>query len=80
MLASEGRLHLELLPPYVPDLNRDDYVRAHLDKDELGNLLPNDLLELKGVVRHAVMRTRVRPNLMRSFLHASGLSMVVLLT
>lgn len=80
VLAAEGRLHLEFLPPYAPELNPDEYVWAHLKKDELGNLCPKDLPELRGAIRHAVMRTRARPTLLRSFLQASGLSMAGLLT
>jgi transposase len=79
VMAAEGRLHLEFLPPYAPELNPDEYVWAHLKKDELANLCPKDLPELKGAIRHAVMRTRVRPRLLRGFLLASGLSMAGLL-
>jgi putative transposase len=68
------RLSVEHLPPYSPELNPDEWVWRYLKHVELANLAPLNLHELKVALRSAVQRVRMRPHLMRSFLHASDLS------
>jgi len=68
------RLSLEPLPPYSPELNPDEWVWRYLKHVELANFAPLNLGELKVALRNATQRVRMRPNLMRSFLDASGLS------
>jgi transposase len=69
-----GRISLEYLPPYSPELNPDEWVWRYLKQVELANFAPLDLAELKVALRGAVQRVRMRPRLMRSFLDASALS------
>ena len=69
-----GRLSLEFLPPYSPELNPDEWLWRYLKHVELANFAPRDLAELKVALRGAVQRIRMRPSLMRSFLKASDLS------
>lgn len=71
---TRGRLSLEFLPPYAPELNPDEWVWRYLKHVELGNFAPRDLAELKIALREATQRIRMRPSLMRSFLDASDLS------
>lgn len=78
-LAAEGRLTIEYLPPYSPQLNPPEFVFAHLKKDELANSCHKTLPDLQHELRRAVMRTRMRPKLMEGFLKAPGLSLTGLL-
>lgn len=71
---NRGRLSLEFLPPYSPELNPDEWVWRYLKHVELANYAPFSLCELKVALRSAVQRIRMRPRLMRSFLEASELS------
>ncbi len=73
-LDHSGRLSLEYLPAYSPELNPDEWVWRYLKHVELSNFAPLDLGELKVALRSAVQRIRMRPRLMRSFLKASALS------
>lgn len=68
------RLSLEPLPAYAPELNPDEWVWRYLKQVELANSAPLHLGELKVALRGAIQRIRMRPALVRSFLHASALS------
>jgi len=69
-----GRLQLERLPPYAPEMNPDEWFWSHLKYKELGNFCPATVGELKREVRKAARRVQNRPDLIRSFIKASGLS------
>jgi transposase len=56
--AAEGRLKLEQLPGYAPDLNPDEGVWKHLKCVELKNLCCESLTELKTELRKAKERLR----------------------
>jgi transposase len=64
---SAGRVHLEPLPPYAPDLNPDEGVWRHLKNVELRNLSCLDLEELHLELCLAVGRLRQKPHLIQSF-------------
>jgi transposase len=68
------RLSLEYLPPYAPELNPDEWVWRYLKQVELANFAAHHVGELKVGLREATQRIRMRPKLLRSFLHASDLS------
>lgn len=72
-LREHPRIEAHRLPGYSPELNPDEWVWAHLKKHELASYAPRDLGELRDGIRHAVMRIRVRPELIRSFFRASAL-------
>jgi transposase len=71
--TQRGRLDLEYLPPYAPELNPNEYGWAHLKGHELANDCPDDLDELTRHVRRGARRARARPDLLRSFVRATKL-------
>jgi transposase len=65
--AQRGRLTLEFLPGYAPELNPVEYIWGYLKKSEIPNLCPHDLWELSDAARAALRRMRRRPTLVRAF-------------
>jgi len=65
--AQGGRLTLESLPGYAPELNPVEYIWAYLKKNELPNLCPHELWDLSAAARAALRRMRRRPTLVRAF-------------
>src|ERR1700748_2762084 len=49
--------HLELLPPYAPELNPVEYLWAHWKHHELANFCPKDFAELTVHARAKLRRT-----------------------
>ena len=76
-LAEGGgrRIHLELLPPYAPELNPDEGVWQHLKHVELRNLSSFDVDELRYHLHLAVLRIRRKPHLLTSFFQEAGLDL-----
>jgi transposase len=75
-LAKVGRaIHLEVLPPYAPDLNPVEWLWKHLKKVELRNRSCLDLEELHMELHLALGRARRRPPLVRSFFEGAGLEL-----
>src|SRR5512142_2134759 len=69
-----GRVWLEALPGYAPDLNPWDEGGWHYLKDvEMRNLVCRDLEELHQELDLAVGRLRQKPHLVRSFFAQAGL-------
>jgi len=68
-----GKIHLEPLPAYAPDLNPVEWLWKHLKKDELGNLACLDLEQLHLELHLALGRVRKRRALIRSFFKGAGL-------
>jgi transposase len=72
--STRGRVWLEALPGYAPDLNPwDEGGWNHLKNVELGNLVCRDLDELHQELDLAVGRLRQKPHLVRSFFAQAGL-------
>lgn len=69
-----GRIHLEYLPPYAPELNPVEYIWAHWKHHELPNLCPKDFWELSEVARRTLRRMRRRPRLITAFWKQADLS------
>jgi transposase len=67
------RLEVHRFPRYSPELNPNEWVWAHLKKHELANYAPQEVQELSRELRRAIVRMRVRPRLIRSFVAASHL-------
>jgi len=67
-------LEVEFLPAYSPDLNPDEWFWNHLKNRKLANFCPGSIGDLKSAIRHSVIKIRQKPNLIRSFFHASQLS------
>ena len=71
-----GKVWLEALPGYAPDLNPWDEGGWHHLKDvEMRNLVCRDLEELHEQFHLAVGRLRQKPHLVRSFFAQAGLAL-----
>jgi transposase len=74
--STRGRVWLEALPGYAPDLNPwDEGGWHHLKNVEMRNLVCRDLDELHQELDLAVGRLRQKPHLVRSFLAQAGLKL-----
>jgi transposase len=74
--GTRGRVWLEALPGYAPDLNPWDEGGWHHLKDvEMRNLVCRDLDELHQELDLAVGRLRQKPQLVRSFFAQAGLNL-----
>ena len=62
-----GRIWLEFLPAYAPELNPTEYIWGHLKQHELANFCPKDLSELGVAAIRALKRMRRRPSLVMAF-------------
>jgi len=71
------RLHLEQLPGYAPDLNPDEGVWNYLKNVEMRNLCCHDLVELRYECRKAIVRLRLKVDVIKSFVKQAGLEPVV---
>ena len=67
LAAQGGRLTLEYLPAYAPELNPVEYIWGHWKQHELPNFCPRDFLQRSHYARHALTRMRRRPTLVRAF-------------
>lgn len=67
VLAQKGRITLEVLPAYAPELNPTEYIWGYLKQHELPNLCAKNLGELSWFACRALRRMRRRPTLVRSF-------------
>jgi transposase len=71
---SKGRVRVEALPGYAPDLNPwDEGGWHHLKNVEMRNLVCHDVEELHEQFHLAVARLRHKPHLVRSFFAQAGL-------
>ena len=74
--STRGRVWLEALPGYAPDLNPwDEGGWHHLKDAEMRNLVCRDLDELHQELDLAVGRLRQKPHLVRSFFAQAGLKL-----
>jgi transposase len=74
--STRGRVWLEALPGYAPDLNPwDEGGWHHLKNVEMRNLVCRDLDELHQELDLAVGRLRQKPHLIRSFYAQAGLAL-----
>jgi transposase len=72
--GTRGKVRLEALPGYAPDLNPwDEGGWHHLKNVEMRNLACRDLEELHQEFHLAVARLRQKPQLVRSFFAQAGL-------
>ena len=64
---SSGRLEIEFLPAYAPELNPVEYIWGHWKQHEIPNFCPKDLVQLSDQARKALRRMRRRPTLVTAF-------------
>ena len=62
-----GRLWLEFLPAYAPELNPVEYLWGHWKHHELPNICPRDLWQLSEGARRTLRRLRRRTTLITAF-------------
>ena len=65
--AHAGRIVLEYLPAYAPELNPVEYIWGYCKQHELPNFCPKDFSQLSQAARRALARMRRRPTLVESF-------------
>jgi transposase len=74
--STSGKVRLEALPGYAPDLNPwDEGGWHHLKHDEMRNLVCRDLEELHEQFHLATARLRQKSHLVRSFFAQAGLAL-----
>lgn len=64
--CQRGRIQLEYLPAYAPELNPVEYIWGYCKQHELPNLCPKDFGQLSWAARRALRRMRRRPTLVES--------------
>jgi transposase len=69
----QGRIEVEYLPAYAPELNPVEYIWAYWKQHELPNVCPNDYWQLGEVARRTLRRMRRRPRLVTAFWKQSSL-------
>ena len=65
--AQQGRLWIEFLPAYAPELNPVEYLWGYWKTHELPNLCPKTFDQLSHHARRALRRMRRRPKLVAAF-------------
>jgi len=73
--AQRGRLAIERLPAYAPELNPVEYIWGHWKHHELPNFCPRDFGQLSYQARRALRCMRRRPRLVRLFWRQANLSL-----
>ncbi len=73
--AQRGRLVIEQLPAYAPELNPVEYIWGYWKHHELPNFCPRDFDQLSYQARRALRRMRRRPPLVRSFWRQAQMSL-----
>jgi transposase len=71
---ARGKIHVEPLPAYAPDLNPVEWMWRHLKEVELGNVSCLDLDELHQELHLALGRLREKTSLLPSFFEGAELA------
>jgi transposase len=69
----QGRIYVEYLPSYAPELNPVEYIWAHWKQHELPNVCPKDFWQLSEAARRTLRRMRQRPRLITAFWQQASL-------
>ena len=64
--STAGRIVVERLPAYAPELNPAEYIWAHLKQHEIGNLLVKEAWQLSHHATAALRKMRRRPRVIRA--------------
>jgi transposase len=76
-LSHCSRVRLEYLPGYAPELNPNEYGWAYLKGSPLANYCPTTEEQLQAKVCTVAKETADQQSLLRSFLHATGLPIIL---
>lgn len=68
-----GRVHVEYLPAYAPELNPVEYVWGYWKQHELPNVCPKDYWQLSDGARRTLRRMRRRPRIITAFWRQASL-------
>ena len=63
----DGRIQVEYLPAYAPELNPVEYIWGYWKQHELPNVCPKDYWQLSEAARRTLRRMRHRPRLIAAF-------------
>ena len=74
-VSQHDDIFIESFPPYAPELNPVDYVWAYVKYGRLANYCPKNLNQLRTKVSSELSRVSKRPDLLKSFFHATGLEL-----
>lgn len=75
LAETEGRLYLERLPGYAPELNPDEGIWQHLKNVELANVCCEHLAQLKKQLRLAIERLRHKTEVIIGCFGLAGLNL-----
>lgn len=64
--STKGRIQLEFLPAYAPELNPVEFLWAHWKHHELANFCPSDFHQLSVFARKKLRRTQRRKNIIKA--------------
>ena len=67
VVRQRGRIELEYLPAYAPELNPVEYIWGYWKHHELPNFCPHDFSQLSYQARRTLRRMRRRPTLVMAF-------------
>ena len=73
LMSLQGRIKVEYLPAYAPDLNPVEYIWAYWKQHELPNVCTKDYWQLGEVARRTLRRMRRRSRLVTAFWKQSSL-------
>jgi transposase len=65
--AQKGRIRIEYLPAYAPELNPSESIWGHVKRHKLPNACPKDFAELQDGTRRVLRNMRRRPTLNTAF-------------
>ncbi len=71
-LAAQPHIDVEMLPPYAPDLNPEEFCHGNV-KRRLQNVTPADKRAMRTLVNQGFARLRHRHDLLLKFFHKAGL-------
>lgn len=75
LATTKGRIWVERLPGYAPELNPIEYLWGYAKNNELANLAPKDLWELSAEAKKALRKIRRMPRCIRAFWAQSTLDL-----
>lgn len=64
--STGGKIVVERLPAYAPELNPAEYIWAHLKQHEIGNLLVKEAWQLSHHATAALRKMRGKPRIIRA--------------
>ena len=67
LASTNGRIWVERLPAYAPELNPIEYLWGHIKGTDLANFTPKQLSELSAATKKAIRKTRSKPRYLRAF-------------